>query len=71
MMYVNSDECVDCGACEPVCPVQAIYYEADLPEEMQPFVEGGREFFKDLGKPGGARKIGKQAHDAGPAAEKR
>jgi NAD-dependent dihydropyrimidine dehydrogenase PreA subunit len=26
MLYIHPDECVDCGACEPVCPVEAIYY---------------------------------------------
>src|SRR5699024_8510136 len=31
MLYIHPDECVDCGACEPVCPVEAIYYEDDLP----------------------------------------
>src|SRR5205085_1852520 len=27
MLYIQPDECVDCGACEPVCPVTAIFYE--------------------------------------------
>src|SRR3546814_11466994 len=31
-LYIHPDECVDCGACEPVCPVEAIYYEDELPE---------------------------------------
>jgi NAD-dependent dihydropyrimidine dehydrogenase PreA subunit len=34
-LYIQPDECVDCGACEPVCPVEAIYFEDDLPEEWQ------------------------------------
>ena len=34
-LYIHPDECVDCGACEPVCPVEAIYYEDDLPEEWR------------------------------------
>ena len=25
MLDIHPDECVDCGACEPVCPVEAIY----------------------------------------------
>ncbi len=25
MLYIHPDECVDCGACEPVCPVEAIF----------------------------------------------
>ena len=29
-LYIHPDECVDCGACEPVCPVEAIYYEDDF-----------------------------------------
>ena len=37
MMYIHPDECVDCGACEPVCPVEAIYYEADLSAEPRDF----------------------------------
>ena len=32
-LYIHPDECVDCGACEPVCPVEAIFYEDDLPGE--------------------------------------
>ena len=36
MLYIHPDECVDCGACEPVCPVEAIYYEDDLPVSGRP-----------------------------------
>ena len=32
MLYIHPDECVDCGACEPVCPVEAIFYEDDTPD---------------------------------------
>ena len=34
MLYIHPDECVDCGACEPVCPVEAIFYEDDVPERL-------------------------------------
>ena len=34
MLYIHPDECIDCGACEPACPVQAIYEVEDLPVEM-------------------------------------
>src|SRR5699024_10609858 len=30
-LYIHPDECVDCGACEPMCPVEAIFYEDDVP----------------------------------------
>jgi NAD-dependent dihydropyrimidine dehydrogenase PreA subunit len=35
MLYIHPDECVDCGACEPVCPVEAIFYEDDLSERTR------------------------------------
>ena len=37
-LYIHPDECVDCGACEPVCPVEAIYYEDDVPEEWSEYL---------------------------------
>ncbi len=38
MLYIHPDECVDCGACEPVCPVEAIFYEDDVPAEWHDFI---------------------------------
>jgi NAD-dependent dihydropyrimidine dehydrogenase PreA subunit len=58
MLYIQPDECVDCGACEPVCPVEAIYYEDDVPGDWKEYREIGSEFFQDLGSPGGASKVG-------------
>jgi ferredoxin len=31
-LYIHPDECIDCGACEPECPWQAIYEEVAVPE---------------------------------------
>ena len=59
MLYIHPDECVDCGACEPVCPVEAIYYEDDVPDKWKDFYNANVEFFSDLGSPGGAAKTGK------------
>jgi NAD-dependent dihydropyrimidine dehydrogenase PreA subunit len=58
MLYIHPDECVDCGACEPVCPVEAIYYEDDTPEQWKGFYDANVHFFDDLGSPGGAAKMG-------------
>jgi NAD-dependent dihydropyrimidine dehydrogenase PreA subunit len=58
-LYIQPDECVDCGACEPVCPVEAIFYEDDLPPHLQNFARVDSEFFTNLGSPGGASKVGK------------
>ena len=57
-LYIHPDECVDCGACEPVCPVEAIYYEDDLPEEWSDYYKANVEFFDEIGSPGGAAKVG-------------
>ena len=59
MLYIHPDECVDCGACEPVCPVEAIFYEDDVPDQWKDFYKANVEFFEDLGSPGGASKLGK------------
>ncbi|GAA6524432.1 hypothetical protein IDVR_02260 [Intrasporangium sp. DVR] len=62
-LYIHPDECVDCGACEPVCPVEAIYYEDDVPEQWADYYNANVEFFDDLGSPGGAAKLGQIAKD--------
>ena len=33
MLYIDPNECIDCGACEPECPVNAIFPEESLPSE--------------------------------------
>ena len=38
MLYIHPDECIDCGACEPECPVEAIFPEDALPDKWEPFV---------------------------------
>ena len=58
MLYIQPDECVDCGACEPACPESAIFYEGELPDETAHFERINAEFFAELGSPGGARKVG-------------
>jgi NAD-dependent dihydropyrimidine dehydrogenase PreA subunit len=63
MLYIHPDECVDCGACEPVCPVEAIYYEDDVPEQWKDYYKVNVDFFEDLGSPGGASKVGKIGKD--------
>jgi ferredoxin len=33
MLIIDPEECIDCGACEPECPVNAIFPEESLPPE--------------------------------------
>ncbi|MBC3186138.1 ferredoxin family protein [Corynebacterium sp. zg-331] len=63
-LYIHPDECVDCGACEPACPVEAIFYEDDVPDEWLDYNDANAAFFDDLGSPGGAQKLGPQDFDA-------
>jgi NAD-dependent dihydropyrimidine dehydrogenase PreA subunit len=60
-LYIHPDECVDCGACEPVCPVEAIFYEDDTPGKWKDYYRANVDFFTEttqIGSPGGASKVG-------------
>ena len=46
MLYIDPDECIDCGACEPECPVEAIFAEEDMPEDQGRFVEINTKYFE-------------------------
>ncbi len=35
MLYISPDECIDCDACVPECPWEAIFKEDDVPEVFQ------------------------------------
>lgn len=66
-LYIHPTECIDCAACEPACPVEAIFYEDDIPDEWKQFTAINAEFFGDavtgLGDPGGAAQVGPQPKD--------
>lgn len=42
-LVINPDECIDCTLCEPECPANAIYAEADLPANLKNFSALNRE----------------------------
>jgi NAD-dependent dihydropyrimidine dehydrogenase PreA subunit len=63
MLYIQPDECIDCGCCEPVCPVEAISYEDDLPAEFGVYTAVNAEFFTAIGSPGGATRVAAGAGD--------
>ena len=46
MLYIDPDECIDCGACEPECPVEAIFAEEDTPEDQSRFVDINTKYFE-------------------------
>tara|TARA_R110000824_G_scaffold357415_1_gene544873 strand:- start:1693 stop:2016 length:324 start_codon:yes stop_codon:yes gene_type:complete len=46
-LYINPDECIDCGACLPECPVDAIYEDEDeaIEDGEKEYVKKNYEFF--------------------------
>lgn len=38
-LVIDPDECIDCGACVPECPVEAIYLDEDVPEKWAEYIE--------------------------------
>ncbi len=45
MLYIDPEECIDCGACEPECPVEAIFEEDAVPDEWNKYIKINYEFF--------------------------
>ncbi len=44
-LYIHPEECIDCDACEPVCPVDAIFAEADVPDQWKSYIQKQVDFF--------------------------
>ncbi len=47
ILYIHPDECIDCGACEPACPVTAIFAEDDVPDEWAAYTEINALWYED------------------------
>jgi ferredoxin len=62
-MYIHPDECIDCGACEAACPVQAVWFDVDLDQDRQHLITRAAEMFTEIGSPGGARNFGPLGRD--------
>lgn len=45
-LYIDPFICIDCGACVPECPVEAIFDEFDLPDEHHDSIEANAKFFE-------------------------
>lgn len=46
MYYIDPNECIGCGVCVPGCPVDAIYFEPDVPDEWKRFIQINADYFK-------------------------
>jgi ferredoxin len=51
-LYIHPDECIDCGACEPECPVTAIFPEEDTPPQWKSYIAKNRDVFQGATPPG-------------------
>ena len=43
MLMIHPDECINCGACETECPVEAIYEDSGVPEDYKEFIKINEE----------------------------
>lgn len=70
-LYVNPFECVDCAACEPACPVDAVFAAEDVPDVSRAHIADNAAFFYEIlpgqtepiGNPGGAAAYGEVGAD--------
>ncbi len=44
-LYVNPEDCIECGACIPVCPTNSIFSSGELPAALQPFTEKNAAYY--------------------------
>ena len=44
-LYIDPEECIDCGACEPECPVEAIFEESEVPDEWNKYIKVNYDWF--------------------------
>ena len=63
MLYIDPVACIDCGACEPACPVDAIFDEVDVPDDQAHFTAINELWFDDR-----AAARAQVGGDAAPAA---
>lgn len=47
LFFIDPDTCIDCGACVPVCPPEAIFEEDDVPEEYEADIQRNADYFTD------------------------
>jgi NAD-dependent dihydropyrimidine dehydrogenase PreA subunit len=45
-LYIHPDECIDCGACVPACPVEAIFAFDEVPDKWQHFSAKNAEYYQ-------------------------
>jgi len=70
MLYIDPIDCIDCEACVPECPVEAIFHEANIPGPWIQFVQLNADRAAAL-KENGGKITDRQAPTMGPRCRKR
>jgi ferredoxin len=66
MLYIDPMECIDCGACVPECPVDAIFHETEVPTKWAKYLALNAERSAALKDVAGANLREKQDAKLGP-----
>lgn len=53
MLYIDPEECINCSACIPECPVEAIFDQVNVPAQWQDYIELNAERSAALKESGG------------------
>jgi ferredoxin len=67
MLYIDPEHCIDCGACVPECPVEAIFAEEVVPAQWRSYVQLNRDRTRELISLGTSRVLEKQEPRLGEA----
>lgn len=69
-LYIDPDDCIDCEACIPECPVEAIFSEANVPAKWTSYIDLNRTRTRELIALGNAGMIEKSSEPVGPRCKK-
>lgn len=47
-LVIDADECIDCQACVPECPIDAIFADVDVPDDMMEWIDRNETEAADL-----------------------
>lgn len=67
MLYIDPLECIDCGACVPECPVEAIFRDDEVPAKWTEYIQLNADRVAEL-KPSGSittRQVAKKGAGCG------
>jgi ferredoxin len=68
LLYIDPDECIGCGACQPECPVEAIFEQSRVPTKWTEYIQLNAERVRSL-KDAGGHITEKQEPKLGPGCQ--